>query len=498
MDHPLTAFLRKHMHIALSMALMLLLLLLTSCRQEPHESSILRTAQERGSLRVVTLNSPSTVYEGRNGLTGFEYDLASAYAKHLGLDLQLVVASNVEEVLNTLTSGQADIAAAELTVTDGRNEHFRFSTPYMHTDPLVVCNRTRTRDKDEANLDLVLALGSSFSEALDDSGLHFAQVKAEPYSVEALLRDVAKGKADCTMADSHVYDLQRRYLPTLQKRYVVAEQTDIAWAVAGGHTWRNVSLLRDLDYWLAQDSTQKLVQRLEQRYFSFGKEEFDYVDLARLRRAIRNVLPRYEADFKRAGKRYNLPWEELAAIAWQESRWRPDAQSHTGVRGMMMLTQVTADEQGVHDRTDAAQSIMGGARYLASLKRQLPDSIPSGERLKFALAAYNMGMGHVMDARQLTKWRGKNPDKWSDVSPFLPLLQEKKVYKQLLHGYARGIEAQEYVAAVRNFADIIEKAVAPALVSSDDHADGTEVVIQGPEGSPEVPKPDDEPVKSSR
>lgn len=447
-------------------------------------------------MRIVTLNSPTTVYEGRNGLTGFEHDLASTYADHLGLKLQIIIVHNVEEVLDTLQADQADIAAAELTITEGRKEHFRFSTPYMHTVPLVVCNR-KVIDADDAVPNLVLATGTSFVEALKGTDLHFASIQEEPVSVEVLLTQVAHGRADCTMADSHVYELHRRYLPSLRKRDVVAEHTSIAWAVAGGHSWRNVSLLRDLDYWLQQESTQKRISLLEQRYFSFGKEEFDYVDLARLRRAIRNTLPRYEAAFKSAAQRYKLPWEELAAVAWQESRWRPDATSHTGVRGMMMLTQVTAQEQGVHDRTNAKQSIMGGARYLASMKRQLPDSILPGERLKFALAAYNMGMGHVMDARLLATWRGKNPNKWEEVAPLLPLLQDRDVYKELPHGYARGIEAQEYVASVRNFADIIEKAVAPKLVTSNGDDDSTHVLVQAPVSSSDAQNTDQSRAKTT-
>lgn len=141
----------------------------------------------------------------------------------------------------------------------------------------------------------------------------------------------------------------------------------------------------------------------------------------------------------------------LAAIAYQESHWDAQATSPTGVRGMMMLTKNTAQSLGITDRTDAEQSISGGVRYLQDMMSKVPESVPENERIWFALAAYNMGYAHMLDARALTAKTKGNPDSWADVKQRLPLLSQKPYYSKLTYGYARGHEAYAYVENIRKY-----------------------------------------------
>ncbi|VAV97362.1 Membrane-bound lytic murein transglycosylase F (EC 4.2.2.n1) [hydrothermal vent metagenome] len=455
---------------ALSMALMLAILISGCEPMGPRQGSILREAQTRGVLRVVTTNAPTTYYEGRDGFAGFEYDLARAYGQSLGLKVDFLVMPTVEAVLQAVQNDQADLAAAGLSITQNRQEKMVFSPPYLKAVPVLVCRRgvrKITELKQLAGLRVALAKGSSFIDVLqqlatDDTLLAVPDIADR--SVEGLLADVAQNRIDCTIADEHVFALQRRYQPMLEDRLRLGEGTPMGWVLGGGHSWRNASLHRDVEHWMQADNTRALIDNLAQRYFSLGETEFDYVDLSRLRRAMKTRLPKFRQAFEKAGVRYELPWTLLAAISWRESHWKSDATSRTGVRGLMMLTRVTAREQGVNDRLNPEQSIAGGARYLASLLRRLPEDIPKGQRIQFALAAYNMGWGHMMDARELVTRHGDDANQWNAVAEVLPELEQAEVYKTLPRGYARGREGQAYVAAVMNFADIIEKAHAPAII----------------------------------
>jgi membrane-bound lytic murein transglycosylase F len=159
-------------------------------------------------------------------------------------------------------------------------------------------------------------------------------------------------------------------------------------------------------------------------------------------------------------------WRLLAAIGYQESKWDPTAVSPTGVKGLMMLTAETAQRLGVKDREDPRQSIFGGARYLQKMRETIPERVPEPDRTWLALAAYNLGYGHLEDGRILTQMHGKDPDSWQDVREHLPLLGQERWYMQVKRGYARGWEAVKFVDNVRGYLDILE------WVSPDPQASG--------------------------
>ena len=208
--------------------------------------------------------------------------------------------------------------------------------------------------------------------------------------------------------------------------------------------------------WFALSETRELLERLKLHYFGH-LEEFDYVDITTFRRRMPVRLQKYRRHFQAAAEEHGLDWKLIAAQAYQESHWNPRARSFTGVRGLMMLTRKTAGDMGVSNRLDARQSIYGGTRYLASLHRRIAETVPEPDRSFMALAAYNVGWGHLEDARALAVDMGKNPNAWSDIRAILPMLRLKKIYRRLPHGYARGAEPVQYVDRIRTYHKIIER-----------------------------------------
>jgi membrane-bound lytic murein transglycosylase F len=184
---------------------------------------------------------------------------------------------------------------------------------------------------------------------------------------------------------------------------------------------------------------------------------FDYYNTKMFYKRIKTRLPKYQKFFEDASKYYGIPWRLLAAISYQESHWNPNAKSFTGVRGLMMLTRSTAKMLGVKNRLDVEQSVEGGAKHLRQMLKSVPKDVVGENRLKFALAAYNIGLAHILDARALARKMDLNPTVWSDLKKVLPLLSQKRYYQGLRFGYARGSEPVKYVDFVYDFMDILQK-----------------------------------------
>ena len=198
----------------------------------------------------------------------------------------------------------------------------------------------------------------------------------------------------------------------------------------------------------------RLPQPLKDQYFRI-EASLDYVDLRTFHIVLRKRLPPLLPDLKSVAADQGMDWRLLTAMAYQESHWDPLATSPTGVRGLMMLTLPTAHELAIDDRLDPRQSLEGGARYLTTLRRRLPSRIQEPDRTWLALAAYNLGFGHLEDARIMAQRAGSNPDAWSEVREHLPRLRQKRWHRTTKHGYARGSEAVEYVENVRRYYGLV-------------------------------------------
>jgi membrane-bound lytic murein transglycosylase F len=426
--------------------------LLAGCLQRTPLEDVLAS----GELRVLTRNAATAYYEGPDGPTGLEYDLAKGFADELGVRLSMVPLGNVAEVLKGLRNGKGHLAAAGLTVTASRQEFVRFTPPYQQITPQLVYRIGSPRPASLALLDgrLEVMADSSHAERLRQLNQENPRLRwSENGRIESeeLLNLVAERLIDYTVADSHELRLAQRFQPELRAAFDLAEPEPLAWAFPRDRG--DVLYRMAVDYFERLQASGRLAQLVDRHYGHMG--EFDYVGTRIFMRHVRERLPRYRELIEKAAADNGLDWRLLAAVAYQESHWNPKAVSPTGVRGFMMLTQATAEYLGIDKRTDLVQSVEGGARYLRKLIDKVPERIAEPDRTWFALAAYNVGYGHLNDARIITQQQGSDPDKWRDVKDNLPLLRKRAWYSKTKHGYARGNEAVIYVENIRSYYDTL-------------------------------------------
>src|SRR5690606_21570606 len=268
---------------------------------------------------------------------------------------------------------------------------------------------------------------------------------------EELLFRLSRREFDYTVADSNEFAIGRAFHPEIRIAFDLSEGKALAWAVDN----RDSSLLRRVTAFYSSVKAEGRLAAILDTYYA-GAERFDYIQARVFMEHIQTRLPLYRHWFREAAAEVGVDWRLLAAVGYQESHWDPLATSPTGVRGLMMLTEQTARSLGVQDRLDPRDSIFGGARYLVYIRNQIPKRILEPDRTWFALAAYNVGLGHLEDARILTQMHGKNPDSWADVREHLPLLTQSKWYTRVKRGYARGWEPVRFVDNIRSYIDILD------------------------------------------
>lgn len=426
------------------------------------KSSTLKKIQKAGVLNVVLLNSPSTYYIGSDGPKGFEYDLVNSYATHLGVKLNITTANTVKEALELSKNPEIHITSASLTKTLEREKNYSFGPSYFEAQEQLVCNKSMLANgkfpKNADNLShlhIVVGEDTSYSETIEQlkkDGFEINATYSPEFSTEELLAQVESHEIDCTIVDSNIYALNQRYFKNIELAFDVSNRRQQAWILAP----ESDMLKADMYEWFNSFNQSGEMARLKDHYYSYVLF-FDYYDTAMFQERIKTRLPKYEHFFKEASGKYTIPYSVLAALSYQESHWNPNAVSYTGVRGLMMLTQNTADLLGVKDRTDPKESIFGGAKHLREMLTSIPIEVEGEDRLKFALAAYNIGLGHVFDAQKLAQQLGLNQNSWTDLKVVLPFLAQKRYYKTLKHGYARGSEAVRYVDAIYDYRDILQK-----------------------------------------
>ena len=398
--------------------------------------------------------------------TGFEYELAKRFATDLGLELKIETADNLDNLFSSLDLANGPVmAAAGLVDTPQRQRQARFSIPYLEVTPQVIYRQGESRPTKPADLVgkriLVLA-GSSHAEQLAALKLEQPELEFEvsdAVEVVDLLRMVDEGQIDLTLVDSNELAMNQVYFPNVRVAFDLGDTRDQRWAVAAGE---DNSLLNEVNEFLDKAQKNGTLQRLKDRYYGHV-DVLGYVGAYTFAQHLQQRLPKYEKHFKSYAKVEQVDWRLLAAIGYQESMWQPEVTSKTGVRGLMMLTQRTAQAMGVSNRLDPKQSIQGGAKYFMKIKEELDDSIQEPDRTWFALAAYNVGSGHLEDARTLAKREKLNPNKWLDVKKMLPRLSQKQWYRQTKYGYARGGEPVHFVANIRRYYDILTWVTQPQL-----------------------------------
>jgi len=424
--------------------------------------STVEKIKQKGNLEVVMVNGPTTYFVGATGPEGFEYLLMKEFAEYLDVKLKLHVVATVNEALSLTKEGVGEITSGALSKTEKREKEFLFGASYFRVKEQVICEQGMIRRKefprsvaDLVGLKITVGENTSYAQTLKSLQKEMPQLHfnlSSEASSETLLEWVATKKIDCTVVDSNIFAINNRYYPTLRKAFDLSAYKELSWVLREGEEDLNATL----QGWVGKMERSGDMARLEDHYYSYI-DRFNYVNIATFHKRLKTRLPKYKKEFMGAGKKYKIPWTLLAAQSYQESHWDRLAKSPTGVRGLMMLTKVTAKEMGIQYRTNARQSIYGGTKYYASLYKRIPESVKGLDRYKFAYAAYNVGMGHLYDARALAKKQGKDENSWKDIKSVLPLLSKRKYYKHLKHGYARGQEPVNYVNAIYEYHSILEK-----------------------------------------
>ncbi len=408
-------------------------------------------------LTVITKNSPTTYYEDRDGLKGLEYELVRLFAEKLGVEAKFIVPKQIADIIPMVVEGKGAFAAAGLSATEGRETRLKFAPAYQQITQQLIYLAGKQRPKtisDTLNGRLEVLTGSSHEEELIRLKEEFPEltwISQSKLKSEELLYLVQEQVIDYTVADSNEAALSRRFYPELKVAFNLTTNQPLAWGFPHAE---DSSLYDAASEFIEEIKKNGVLKQLLERHYGHVAQ-LGFVDTRAFKRQVQQRLPDLIPTFKKAAEASDIGWELLAAIGYQESHWNPKAVSPTGVRGIMMLTQATADQLKIEDRTDPEQSILGGARYLRIVEKKIPERITDPDRLWLALAGYNVGFGHLEDARVLTERGGGDKDKWADIKQYLPLLSQKKYYSTVKHGKARGKEPVTYVDNIRSYHDLL-------------------------------------------
>lgn len=422
----------------------------------------LSTVKAEGVLHVITRNAPSIYYKDREGTTGFDYELAKRFADHLGVELRVRLVEGNSEILEVLDNGYAHIGFTGLSLAHNWEERFRTLGNGLNTRSIVIYHRGMEDRFDSieslAQQDITLH-GAAESNHLP----HLRQLQEEFPQLDYRIHDgldaagildrVESGELPAAIVDANELALNHVFYPNVKRAFPVSDQESIAWLFPASN---DGSLYREAQGFFRQIREDGTLAHLRERFYGH-LDQLGYVGALTFEKHIRDRLPKYQSVFQSYGDETGIDWRLLAAIGYQESNWRRDAVSPTGVRGLMMLTRNTANHIGIDNRLNPEQSIEGGARYFRQVHGMIPEQVKEPDRTWFALASYNVGYGHLEDARRLAESAGRNPDRWLDVKEFLPLLSQKEWYSKTRHGYARGHEPVLYVQNIRRYYDVLAR-----------------------------------------
>ncbi|SGY84705.1 membrane-bound lytic murein transglycosylase MltF [Moritella viscosa] len=437
-----------------SSLLIILSLVVSGCIQEKDERTQLEKIQDAGELHINTIYGPANYYLEGNKPAGLEYELLKKFSDYLGVKLVIHPHHSLKNMLENKNTKVKPIAlsAGGLTRTEKRLAEYRMGPSYYQVKQLLIYRKgsLKPRSLQQINDPIYVVKSSSHEEYIQKLQRDYPELnltyKTFP-DEDILFSNLEEGTIKLAIADDTSLSQHQYYYPHLNKAFVLEDDLDVVWLME-----KNIddSLANAVLAFFTLQQASGAMEQLQEKYFGHI-DTFDFVDTRTFLRRVDSQLPKYEELFRQyAGE---LDWRLLAAVSYQESHWNPKARSPTGVRGMMMLTWPTAREFGVTSRIDAEQSVRAGSAYLAKLIKRLPDTIPEHEKPWFALAAYNIGYSHLIDARKITQKLGGNENSWAEVKAIIPLLQQPKWYKYTRFGYARGNEAIKYVSNIRKYYD---------------------------------------------
>jgi membrane-bound lytic murein transglycosylase F len=431
------------------------LLLLSACgRIDPPE--------KYGALVVAVRDAPALFQppEKDGGeISGFNYDTVEAFATTLGVKTSYVKAANPDAMLQLLRDGKVHFAASlPVNVDAAQTDELKFSPALRKSQPVLVRHADTLKPDgldDLAGLTVEVVPGTPQAASLRMLAEASRPLISERKDSDdiALLARVANRASELAASDSTSVDIATNFYPDLTVAAELPGEIKFVWAFPAN---TDPTLFARAETFIEHIRKDGTLARISDRYFGHI-HRVNPQGIVKLLELRQTILPHYRRDFVAAQEISGIDWRLLAALAYQESKWDPLATSPTGVRGMMMLTEDTADRMKVNNRLDAAQSIRAGARYLAGIIDDLPPSVVGQDRTWLGLAGYNLGMGHLNGARQFAVGLKRDPNSWYDMKQVLPLLARPEYYQRLKSGRARGGEAVIMVENVRSYFDVLSR-----------------------------------------
>jgi membrane-bound lytic murein transglycosylase F len=410
-----------------------------------------------GQVTVITRNTPHCYYIYRDETMGFEYELAQEFADYLGVDLKIRIVENWKRMLPELKNGTAAIIAAGITITPKRQKRVAFSDGYMDIRQHIISHRRSTKIKNISDLSgktVHVQTATAYQERLEElrrQGLDLRIQLHRDVPTEELIQQVAEGEIELTVADSNIAKLNQHHFPQAVMAGAISDLQQLGWAVHPDAR----ELKEKINSFFASIRQSGRFDEIYNKYYG-EVEDFDYVDLRAFHRRIKNRLSRYSPFIKAAARKHGFDWRLIAAQAYQESHLNPWAISRAGAKGLMQLLTSTARSLKVADIYNPVDNINGGVQHLKNLYEHF-DAATGEDRLMIALAAYNVGQGHILDARNLAVKKKMDPNSWESLSKTLPLLRYRKYYKNAKYGYCRGTEPVRYVKQIMKYYEILKR-----------------------------------------
>jgi membrane-bound lytic murein transglycosylase F len=456
---------------------LVLLLLLTSCGNSPlkkrkvkennpeasaNQQTSLDSVLSRKKLRAATDYGSVSYLIYRGEPIGYQYELLQHLTKYLNVDLELIIVKDIDKSIEMLNNGEIDLIAMGLTVTSGRSQELEFTTPILTTKQMLIqrkpdaYRKMQTADEieshilrnqmDLANKTIHVQKGTIYVQRLETLSDEIADtifIIEEDKDVEELIAEVARGEIDYTVADKYIGLVNTRYFPNIDIKTPLSFPQKIAWAAKKGQT----ALTDTINNWFVQFNKTLLSRLLYNKYFKNIRAR--RITQSQYNSFSGGHLSPYDDLIKKASPIIGWDWRVLASLIYQESEFKPNVKSWVGAYGLMQMMPVTLEKYGLDSTAGVEQQIMAGAKYLKFLDKQLPEEISDSiERIKFVLASYNAGLGHILDARRLALKHDSQPNTWTGhVDQFILNLSDKKYYHDTVvyYGYLRGEETYKFV-----------------------------------------------------
>lgn len=412
--------------------------------------------QQKGTLVYGTRTSLLSHFQVEDQVVGYEYQLLKDFCDQHQLQLEAVVYQNNGELLSDLWSGKIDIAGGHLSNTKERSKQFKFTQPISHTAINLVTHFDYKSSDDISDFNHAsgkLIANSSYVELLSQIQ-NFNPTNLSTSADESmfeLIRKINKKEIDYTFADSEIIDIYQHFIPGIYQPLKLSPNENVVFLVGQN---RSKQLLKHLNQYIDTNQNSGQLALFKNNLLSY-LPEIEVADTVTFFDKLQTSWPEIKHIVEEVAKDHDFDPALLAAISYQESHWNPDAVSFSGVKGLMMLTESTAKEVNINDRTNPRESLIGGIRYLRQMWRKIPDRIDVPDRTLFALAAYNVGFGHLEDARILAQKSGKNPDIWLEVEPFLAELNNPMLAHQFNYGMADGKTAAIYVNNIMTYKQLM-------------------------------------------